>query len=327
MFSDTYRARATCYHRSVPLPERQLIERIRRATGGKSLIGDDCAVLRPPAGRELLVTTDFCLEGIHFRRDWHPAESAGHRCLARGLSDIAAMGGDPLAVFLSLALPPKLDQKWVDRFMAGFLRLARRYKVPLAGGDTATSPAGVLADVIVLGSVPRGRALLRCAARPGQHIYVTGRLGDSVRVLSELRAGKRPGVKKADNRRHFFPEPRIAVGRWLRERKLASAMIDLSDGLSTDLSHLCEESRVGAVLDAATIPVAKGATLEQALHGGEDYELLFTAAAAAMVPRSIAGVAVTRIGSIRRDPKQLMLLRTPDGAEMLLPVKGWEHFR
>ncbi len=136
------------YSWCVPRPERQLIARVRslaeaaksRRTGIIKGIGDDCAVLRPPAGHELLVTTDFSLEGVHFRREWHPPESVGHRCLTRGLSDIAAMGGEPLAVFLSLALPGDLAQSWVDRFMRGLLRLAAEYRVPLAGGDTAQSP-------------------------------------------------------------------------------------------------------------------------------------------------------------------------------------------
>src|SRR2546428_10872484 len=144
---------------TLPLAEKALIARIRRqALGGGGVIagiGDDCAVLRIPPGHEALVTTDFTLEGIHFRREWHPPESVGHRCLARGLSDIAAMGGEPLAAFLSLALPKKLPQKWVDDFMRGLLKLASQFVVTLAGGDTSQSPSGVLADVTVVGSVPK----------------------------------------------------------------------------------------------------------------------------------------------------------------------------
>ena len=129
-------------------------------------IGDDCAVLRADPASEILVTTDFTLEGVHFRRDWHPAESVGHRCLARGLSDIAAMGGEPRAVFLSLALPRELPQSWVRDFMRGLAKLAGRYGVTLAGGDTAQSPGGILADIIVVGAAPRGKAILRSNARP-----------------------------------------------------------------------------------------------------------------------------------------------------------------
>ena len=153
----------------MPLKEKQIIDRIRQKVGlfsrGAGIgIGDDCAVLRLPAGHEALVTTDFSLEGVHFRREWHLADSIGHRCLARGLSDIAAMGGVPRAAFLSLALPPDLPQGWVDGFVGGLLKLAKRYSVVLAGGDTAQSPDGVLADIMVLGSVPAGKAILRSGA-------------------------------------------------------------------------------------------------------------------------------------------------------------------
>ena len=225
---------------SVPLAEKPLISRIRaQARSSRALfrgIGDDCAVVRIPRGHEALVTTDFSLEGIHFRRDWHSPEVIGHRCLNRGLSDIAAMGGQPVAAFLSLAVPARLPQKWIDRFLAGFLALAKQLQVPLAGGDTAQSPGGILADIVLLGSVPKGRALLRSGARPGDHIYVTGALGGGADALHRLFAGQR--LKPEHYPRHFHPMPRIAVGRFLHERRLATAMVDLSDGLSTDRAHL-----------------------------------------------------------------------------------------
>src|SRR3974390_3319447 len=209
----------------MPLPELELIRRVRRAARQRQTkpahgIGDDCAVLSLPRGHELLVTTDFSLEGVHFRRDWHPADSVGHRCLARGLSDIAAMGGIPRYAFLSLALPADLPQRWVDDFFRGFLKLAKQYKVQLAGGDTAQSSAGVLADIRVLGSVPAGKALLRSGARPGDLIYVTGTLGASVATLQDLRRGKKfwPSTQP----RHFYPDPRLAVGRYLSEKRLAT---------------------------------------------------------------------------------------------------------
>ena len=154
-------------------------------------IGDDCAVLPIPRGHEALVTTDFSLEGVHFRRDWHPPDTVGHRCLARGLSDIAAMGGVPGAVFLSLALPAELPQLWVDGFIGGLLKLAARFSVSLAGGDTAQSPDGVLADIVVLGSVPSGRAVLRSGAHAGDFLYVTGILGAAVADLNRLRDGEK----------------------------------------------------------------------------------------------------------------------------------------
>jgi thiamine-monophosphate kinase len=322
---------------AVPLPEKALISRIRQSTRGRggvttgvtTGIGDDCAVLRIPAGHEALVTTDFMLEGIHFRREWHSAEVIGRRCLTRGLSDLAAMGGEPLAVFLSLALPRKLPQSWVNQFMQGLLELAGECKVALAGGDTAESPAGVLADIVVLGSVPKGRAILRSGARPGDRIYVTGEVGGSAAALTEFFAGRRPAPKS--HARHFHPVPRLKAGRFLREKGLASAMIDLSDGLSTDLAQVCEESGVGAEILGSAIPrAAVGKTraevdLRQALHGGEDYELLFTAPRAKRVPNRIAGVRVSLIGHITRS--QQVVLVDGNGDSRPLKPQGWEHFR
>src|ERR1017187_289003 len=187
---------AAVRRRAVPLKEKSLVERIRRAATARGLrasqgIGDDCAVLPLPRGHEALVTTDFSLEDVHFRRQWHPPDSVGHRCMARGLSDIAAMGGIPRAAFLSLALPPGLPQNWVDKFIAGLLKLAAQFSVLLAGGDTAQSPSGILADIVVLGSVPAGQAILRSGAQPGDFLYVTGTLGSAVAVLDQLRDGKK----------------------------------------------------------------------------------------------------------------------------------------
>jgi thiamine-monophosphate kinase len=312
----------------MPAKELELIQRIRRAAARGNTkpgrgIGDDCAVLNIPRGHELLVTTDFSLEGIHFRRDWHPADSVGHRCLARGLSDIAAMGGTPHSAFLSLALPSERPQRWVDDFIRGFLKLARRYKVQLAGGDTAQSPNGILADIIVIGTIPTSKAVLRSGARAGDIIYVSGTLGDSVATLQELRAGKKP--KPSTRPRHFYPDPRIALGRYLREKKLATAMIDTSDGLSTDLRHICDESGVGAIVDSAALPATSGEdALQLALHGGEDYELLFTAPPNRRIPARIAGVPITRIGAITRGRQ--IKLHSPDWKSQPLPAAGWQHF-
>jgi thiamine-monophosphate kinase len=313
----------------MPLNEKQLIARIRAVAGRMSPragvgIGDDCAVLRMPAGEEALVTTDFNLEGVHFRREWHPADTVGHRCLARGLSDVAAIGGTPRAAFLSLALPRNIEQKWVDEFTRGLLSLAERYAVPLAGGDTAQSPAGILADIIVLGSVAAGQAILRSGARPGDLIYVTGKLGEAVADLYRLQRGEklRPGA----HRKHFYPEPRVAIGRYLREHQLASAMIDISDGLSTDLGHICEESGVGAVIRADAVPraVRGDEGLQFALHGGDEYELLFTARPNCRIPKTLARVPITRIGEIARGKQMIVLL--PDGSRKPLLARGWEHF-
>jgi thiamine-monophosphate kinase len=319
----------------LPLTEKALIARIRRqaARGGGIVagIGDDAAVLRLPAGHQALVTTDFSLEGIHFRREWHPAESVGHRSLARGLSDIAAMGGHPIAAFLSLALPRNLPQNWVEGFLRGLLRLAGRFGVKLAGGDTAESPAGILADIAVLGSVPKGKAILRSGARPGDRIYVTGELGASAAALRRMSGEPKPRLDVRDFPRHFFPEPRLEPGRILQERGLASAMIDISDGLSTDLGHLCAESGVGAEVQEETIPVAsvgrpaRAVDLGTALHGGEDYELLFTVPPRKRVPARIAGVTLTAIGHIKGGRQVLVRNRQGVGYELL--PQGWEHFK
>jgi len=321
----------------VPQPERALISEIRRLVNSRQVrhknfipigIGDDCAALRPDSKSEALVTTDFTLEGVHFRRDWHPPESVGHRCLARGLSDIAAMGGKPLAAFLSLALPSDVPQSWVRAFLRGLTRLGAWYDVTLAGGDTAQSPCGILADIIVVGTVPRGRAILRSGARPGDRIFVTGELGGSASAVRQMERAK---VSPRDYPRHFYPEPRIKVGRVLREKKFASAMIDISDGLSTDLAHLCEESSVGAEIEGFAIPRSRvGRPLrlvdaDLALHGGEDYELLFSAPTGKHVPTKIEGVAVTEIGRITR--AKPIRINTEGGKFMKLQPRGWEHFR
>lgn len=300
-------------------------------------IGDDCALLRVSAGEEIAVTTDLSIDGRHFRLDWHTPEAVGHRALARGLSDLAAMGARPVAAFLSLGLPAELaltrrgGRSWADRFYDGLLALAAEHKTPLAGGDLAESPVA-LADIVLLGAVPRGRALLRSGARVGDAMYVTGMLGGSaagLRALSQSGAARRSRLiasKKCDAAlaAHLFPQPRIAQGLWLRRRRAATAAIDISDGLSTDLAHLCEESGLGAELDARALPIAQGASMDDALNGGEDYELLFTAAVDARVPKSIGGVAVTRIGRMVRRRGVVVV---SDEGRRALEARGWEHFR
>jgi len=326
---------------AVPLPELQLISRIRRLSKRKPLspvrrripagIGDDCALLRIPAHHDALVTTDFSLEGVHFRREWHSPESVGHRCLARGLSDIAAMGGEPLAAFLSLGLPAKLRQAWVDGFFRGWLDLGKQFGVTLAGGDISESRAGVLIDVVVVGFVPRGQAVLRSGARPGDRIYVTGELGGSAATIERLlRSGKKK-LNPSFFPRHFAPQPRIQVAKILREKNIATAMVDLSDGLSTDLGHICQESRTGAEIWEEKIPRAsvgkppQKVDIEFALDGGEDYELLFTARPGTRVPAKIANVRITEIGIIPRISRRILLQSKSSTREFV--ARGWEHFR
>jgi thiamine-monophosphate kinase len=312
-------------------PERELIEGIRRlaqSSRNRAVvrgIGDDCAIMRLGAGSDLLITTDLCIEDVHFRPNWHPARCVGHRCLARGLSDIAAMGGEPLACFLSLGLPARLPQKWANEFLRGLETLARKFGVQLAGGDISSAPA-ITADIVVAGRVPAGKALLRSGARPGDRIFVSGELGGSAATLHRLFSGKR--VPPSRSNRHFYPQPRLELGRLLRERGLATAMIDLSDGLSVDLGHICQESGVGAMIDAAKIPVAKGATLEHALHGGEDYELLFTVPAKKQLPPRFAGIRLTEIGLIKKAGYYASAIQILGENRRLQPLepRGWQHF-
>ena len=298
-------------------------------------MGDDCAILRPRRGEEIVVTTDLSLEGRHFRLDWHPPEAVGHRALARGLSDLAAMGARPVAAFLSLAVPKELTaagrrgKSWTDRFYDGLLALAAAHKTPLAGGDLAEFPH-VVADIVLVGAVRQGRALLRSGARPGDAIYVTGALGGAaagLRALGALKGGKPPARLAGVLKPHLYPEPRIAQGLWLGRGRIATAAMDLSDGLSTDLARLCEESGVAAEIDADALPVALAATLDDALDGGEDYELLFTARPDARLPRRIAGVPVTQIGRVvrRGAGRPQVSLRTASGSAALRP-QGWQHF-
>lgn len=320
MGSDAYRR----YSDAMPQGEKELIGRIRRRTFSAAKrsrsvttgIGDDAAVLRLPRGHDLLVTTDFSLENVHFRRDWHPPEVVGWRCLARGLSDIAAMGGEPCAAFLSLAAASDVPQRWIDQFLKGLLSLAKKFHVPLAGGDTAEAILGIQADIVVTGTVPRGTAVLRSGAKAGDLIYVTGQLGGSAADLSRLEQSL-----PVDSPRYFRPLPRLGVGQWLRQRRIPSAMIDISDGLSTDLQHICEESGCRAEIDAKSIP--REVSLDLALHGGDDYELLFTSQK--RVPAKVEGVRIARIGQITRG--RGMWIIDVDGTKKKLEPMGWEHFR
>ncbi len=297
--------------------ETELVQRIRdlsnSARGDPSLvkgIGDDAAILRPRSGEDLVFTSDFVLEGRHFTLDTHKPADIGHKALARSLSDLAAMGSEPVFCLVSLALPAALTSVWIDRFYRGLLALAAKYKITLAGGDLAKFNA-IAVDVLCCGRIPRGKALLRSGAKPGDRIYVTGELGGSAHGFRTRRG--------ASWRRHLRPEPRVAAGIALRKLGI-SACMDLSDGLSLDLTRLCAESGVGAEI-GPHLPIAPRASLREALHGGEDYELLFTASSRMRIPSEIAGLTVSAIGSVTRDH--------PGEARFggrTLPPKGFDHF-
>lgn len=299
--------------------EKQLLDRIARRlpflrrSGLVLGPGDDCAIFRPKGSRsDWLITTDLVLEDVHFRPEAHPARAVGHRVLARGLSDIAAMGGTPRFCLLSLALAPWSSRRWLDGFLRGFAGLARRFRVILAGGDLARSPR-VTCDIIVCGEVPRGRALRRDRARAGDQICVSGLLGGSACGLRTTRG-------KAWQR-HLFPEPRLALGRYLREKLGATAAMDLSDGLSLDLHRMALASGLTAILEMEP-PLYPGATLEEALHGGEDYELLFTIPPGDPLPASYGGVRLTRIGVMRKGRPGVVRFM-----QAVLKPRGYDHFR
>jgi thiamine-monophosphate kinase len=297
--------------------EKTITDRLRNASvipPGSPLvlgIGDDCAIYRPRGSADdLLFTADMLIEGTHFRRETHTAAQTGRKALVRSLSDIAAMGGSPRFCLVSLCVPRWATARWVDQFFNAILDLARATGTVLAGGDL--SHADTLAcDVTLCGAVPRGTALLRSGARPGNAIYVSGALGGSALGLEAKKSKAR--------KRHLNPEPRLALGGFLREKLRATSTIDLSDGLSLDLQRICLASRVDAeIVEPPRFPAA---TLDHALHGGEDYELLFTVPEAVRVPAQFAGVPLTRIGSIVRGNGAVRMQGAP------LPALAYDHFR
>ena len=299
-------------------------------------IGDDAALFRPLPGHETVLTCDWFLEGTHFLRDKHPPDSVGWKCLARALSDIAAMGAIPRCFLLSLALPASLTGRWLDGFLGGLRRASRKFHCVLAGGDT-TRRDQILINVTVVGEIPRRRALLRSGARPGDLLFVSGRLGGADCGLQLLKRSKSlVNPRNSLIRKHLYPVPRLALGQWLASKRLATAMMDLSDGLSSDLPRLCAASRLGARLEASKIPCvqiparfrsAACEPLQLALHGGDDYELLFAVPPSRknLVPRSFHGVSLTQIGVMT--PERRIVLLEENARESPLPARGWDPFR
>ena len=285
-------------------------------------IGDDAAVIgRLGPGQELLITTDLLVEGTHFERGRHPAAALGHKALARGLSDIAAMGGVPAYALLSLCLPPWWDQNWQKQFFTGLFRLSGRHSVTLVGGDLAAGDR-LVADIVVLGWARVGRTLERSTAKVGDIVYVSGQLGGAALGLERLRTGRAVADDKAVER-HLYPVPRLALGRYLAEKLRVRAAMDLSDGLSIDLYRMTQESGVGAEIRAADVPVFPGATLDQALHGGEDYELLFTMDPRRKPAAAYQGIPLTAIGLITRSRR--LMLTDQKGRRRPLPLRGFQH--
>ena len=317
-------------------------------------IGDDAAVIRELAGRDLVVTTDLLVEDIDFHRQATPARLLGHKALAVSLSDIAAMGARPCWSFLSFGLQrERWETNFKDEFMEGYLALAEHFGVTLSGGDLSQTKQGIVIDSIVLGEVAAGAAVKRSGAQSGDQIYVTGNLGGAAAGLKLIELGGRlapepvpPAVAVGSSEdesiqtlllRHLCPQPRVGWGLILGEHQLASAMIDLSDGLSSDLNHLCQESGVGATIEAAAIPLDEDVKrlcgrraldpLALALHGGEDFELLFTVRPenVSRLPRKVDGVAISKIGEITNEPRQVRI-REKDHLWELVP-EGYVHFK
>jgi thiamine-monophosphate kinase len=331
--------------------ESNLILKLRAATSragskwGIALgIGDDAALFAPRPGFQTILTCDWFLEETHFRRRLHPPDAVGWKSLARAVSDIAAMGGQPRCFLLSLALPKDLTGRWLDQFLSGLRRASRKLHCPLAGGDT-TRQEKVLINITVVGEVRQGRAILRSGAKMGDLIYVSGCLGGADLGLRLLRRKARIAKSDPALKKHLYPEPRLALAQWLADQHLPTSMMDLSDGLSTDLPRLCEASRVGATIEAGKIPTAtvpkRNGVMEAAAHnpsqhahsvalalnGGDDYELLFTVspAKARRLPTSYHGVPLTAIGTIQRAGS--ILLAEPDGDLKPLAQAGWDPFR
>jgi len=312
-----------------------------------SHIGDDAAVVRTTAGHETVITTDLLVEDIDFRRTTAPALLLGHKALAVSLSDIAAMGARPRWSLISIGVPEDVWQsEFVDQFYEGLKSLANRYDVKLIGGDTSRTNEKIVIDSILLGECSTGQAVCRIGAEPGDQIFVTGSLGGAAAGLRLIERGAHlaeqnladDDSQKIDHvlLRQLRPEPRVGWGMVLGDERLATAMIDISDGLSSDLNHLCSASGVGALIESSLLPIDHQVVelcgrraldpLQLALHGGEDFELLFTVRAtdAGRLPRRVDGVEITRVGEIT---KKVDGVKISEGARVWeLNPGGWKHF-
>ncbi len=342
--------------------ESKLVERIARAIRSGSWrtqdtalrlgIGDDAAVISSGGKSDWVLSCDAFLEGVHFLAKTHPADSVGYKSLARATSDLAAMGATPRYFLLALAIPAGRTGVWLDEFLNGMARAARSLKIVLAGGDT-TKGSVVSISIAVVGEIGRGQAVTRSGASPGDIIYVSGTLGGAQLGLELLlhrkieASGASGGRARHSDRAlqrllqpHLYPKIRLALGIWLAKRRIASAMMDISDGLSTDLARLCAASRVGAMIFPELVPrvaipaeiskLAGGLKLDplkKALHGGEDYELLFTVS-----PRYLKNLRAApgfnqlkAIGEVTRGKS--VVLVDKDGVKQSLEPRGWDPFR
>lgn len=299
-------------------------------------VGDDCAVL--PFGEvDLLVTSDMLVEGVDFRFDWAPWESVGYKALAVSLSDIAAMGGEPRWGMLSIAVPAgHWSDENIAQLYAGWHGLGRESDVELIGGDISRADGPLVIDSTVIGTVPSGRAVMRSSAQPGDSIFVTGYLGGAAGGLRILEEGLDPTANLSAARRHLAlrqlkPIPQVRTGKMLQTHDLATAMLDISDGLSSELHHIAHASSVGCLINADAIPwdpaltelgLDHRARLELALNGGEDFELLLTAAPGNV--EALRDLGFHEIGSVTDRPGIVEI--NDDARISILPRGGYVHF-
>ena len=315
--------------------EFQFIENIKSRYSLEK-IGDDCAVLRKDAYTDLLLTADMLVEDIDFRLDWTTPEFLGHKALAVSLSDIAAMGGGPKWAMLSIGIPLNLwDTDLLDRFYEGWFSVARHFGVELVGGDVSKTLDKLVIDSIIGGEIEKGKAILRSGAKPGDAIYVTGSLGGAIGGLKLLETGVKFDCALPETTRNLLlqqlqPQPQVDISKLLYKLHIVHSMIDMSDGLSSDITHLCAASSRGARINAELLPVdtslldhfPANACLEMALNGGEDFQLLFTADEKKVFEASIDGI--TRIGEITANVGIIELIRY--GKTEILEPKGFSHF-
>lgn len=318
--------------------ERALIERIRARIPAPPNyvivgIGDDAAVVEPERNALEVLTTDSQVEGVHFDQAFVAAADIGHKALAVNLSDLAAMGAAPRVALLSLVLPPAWPAANVDALLDGMLSLAARARTSIVGGNIARSPGPLIVDVTVTGSVHRRSVLTRAGARAGDELYVTGTLGGSAAGLRALSASAASPLRRDERAadkcimRYLRPEPRTRFGLMLGRNRAARACVDLSDGLADGVRQIGEASGLGAIVDAAALPIEEGATLRDALGGGEDYELLFAVSPRMRsrlrnVRRLVSDLNVTRIGRMTSDRAMLL---SRNGSTEPLP-SGFVHF-
>ncbi|MCP2519795.1 thiamine-phosphate kinase [Candidatus Aminicenantes bacterium AC-335-A11] len=317
------------------LKESDLINKIKKEFSQKDLdievnIGDDSAVINF-SGKRIFLTKDILSEDIHFTLDFNPPYYLGRKCVAVNLSDLAAMGAKPRFALLGLCLSPEIDRKWVDEFLNGFRDICKEFKVNLIGGDISSSKK-IFISVTLIGEGDKG--IERNGAKPEDKIFVSGSLGNASYGLSLLKKGIRLGEHKKYD---FFiksfldPKPKVELGKKLREKGAVSAMIDISDGLSTDLFNLCEASNVGAVIYKDKLPVSENLLLEKTeekynyiLHGGEDYELLFTVSPQKEKEVINLSERITYIGYITEKERGIKIIDSK-GKESTLKKEGYEH--